>query len=110
MVVISILVFLTAVSVYTTAQDTPSQPTNARQVEKKILDDILGSEAYDPRIRPSGTNSTGDNFIPIFQSNMISGLAKMKDIFCQRGTPTWSWKRCDFVETGNENIGNLIIL
>ena len=60
MVVISTLVFLTAVFVYTTAQDTPSQPTNARQVEKKILDDILGSEAYDPRIRPSGTNSTGE--------------------------------------------------
>ena len=32
---------------------------NTREVEKKILDDILGSKAYDPRIRPSGHNSTG---------------------------------------------------
>ena len=109
MVVVSTLVLLTAVSVYTSAQDTPSQPENARQMEKKILDDILGAESYDPRIRPSGINSTGDDSVQKVSLYMQSALAKMKDIFCQRGTPTWSWKRCDFVETGNE-IGRIKLL
>lgn len=31
---------------------------NYRQEEKKILDDVLGAEVYDKRIRPSGLNST----------------------------------------------------
>ena len=32
---------------------------NYREQEKKILDQILDSEVYDNRIRPSGTNGTG---------------------------------------------------
>ena len=47
MVMILILAIITAVR------------ANTREVEKKILDDVLGSKAYDPRIRPSGHNSTG---------------------------------------------------
>ena len=31
---------------------------NYRQVEKKILDDILGSEVYDTRLRPPGQNKS----------------------------------------------------
>ena len=31
---------------------------NYRQVEKKILDQILGSEVYDTRLRPPGLNKS----------------------------------------------------
>ena len=31
---------------------------NLRQVEKRILDDIIGEGRYDSRIRPSGINGT----------------------------------------------------
>ena len=41
------------------ARDVQPASTNPRQMEKKILDDILSSKAYDPRIRPPGVNSTG---------------------------------------------------
>ena len=37
----------------------PKEP-NYRQIEKKILDDVLNPEVYDPRIRPAGLNSTGE--------------------------------------------------
>ena len=37
----------------------PKEP-NYRQIEKKILDDVLNPELYDPRIRPAGLNSTGE--------------------------------------------------
>ena len=60
MVAITTLGLLTAVFVSSNAQDKPSQPTNPRLMEKKILDEILGSKSYDPRIRPSGHNSTGE--------------------------------------------------
>ena len=33
---------------------------NYREEEKKILDEILGKGVYDNRIRPSGSNGTGD--------------------------------------------------
>ena len=36
---------------------------NYRQEEKKILDSVLGSDVYDKRIRPSGLNSTGRDFL-----------------------------------------------
>ena len=31
----------------------------SREEEKRILDEILGKQVYDNRIRPSGTNGTG---------------------------------------------------
>ena len=34
---------------------------NYREEEKRILDEILGKGVYDNRIRPSGTNGTGQN-------------------------------------------------
>ena len=34
--------------------------TNYRQIEKQILDDVLGPKVYDARIRPAGENSTGE--------------------------------------------------
>ena len=36
----------------------PKEP-NYRQIEKKILDDVLSPDLYDPRIRPAGLNTTG---------------------------------------------------
>ena len=36
----------------------PEEP-NYRQIEKQILDDVLGPKVYDPRIRPAGQNTTG---------------------------------------------------
>ena len=33
---------------------------NYREEEKRILDEILGKGVYDNRIRPSGTNGTGN--------------------------------------------------
>lgn len=37
----------------------PKEP-NYRQIEKKILDDVLSPDVYDPRIRPAGLNTTGE--------------------------------------------------
>ena len=54
-----LLILLNTFTAPTAAQDYSAPPENARQMEKKILDDILGSNTYDARIRPSGTNSTG---------------------------------------------------
>ena len=39
----------------------PKEP-NYRQIEKKILDDVLSPDVYDPRIRPAGLNTTGKIF------------------------------------------------
>lgn len=36
---------------------------NFREKEKKVLDQILGAGKYDARIRPSGINGTGKNFL-----------------------------------------------
>ena len=71
-------------------RDSRKPPATGRQVEKKILDDILGSKAYDPRIRPSGTNST----------------EKLTQIFCHRHLPTWSWKQCESTKSEDVNFGN----
>lgn len=35
---------------------------NFRQIEKKILDSIIGPGRYDSRIRPHGINNTGKIF------------------------------------------------
>ena len=64
---------------------------NMRLVEKKIIDDILGSKAYDSRIRPAGQDSK----------------SKLQDIFCHRGTSTWSWKRCQFATSDKEPFGEV---
>ena len=42
----------------------PKEP-NYRQIEKKILDDVLSPDLYDPRIRPAGLNTTGIIFFLI---------------------------------------------
>ena len=45
---------------------------NYREEEKRILDEILGKGVYDNRIRPSGTNGTGNGTIhPISKINSI---------------------------------------
>ena len=38
---------------------------------------------------------------------ILSAAAKMKEIFCNRETPTWSWKRCEFAKNGEESAGNI---
>ena len=48
--------------------------------------------AYDPRIRPSGTNSLG----------------KLKEIFCHRQISTWSWKQCEFTKSNDTNFSKII--
>ena len=40
----------------------PKEP-NYRQIEKKILDDVLKPDKYDPRIRPAGLNTTGNGLL-----------------------------------------------
>ena len=51
----------------------PKEP-NYRQIEKKILDDVLNPEVYDPRIRPAGLNSTGERR-EIRRTDIISFLS-----------------------------------
>ena len=34
--------------------------------------------------------------------------AMMKEIFCNRETPTWSWKRCEFAKAGGESASNIL--
>ena len=50
----------------------PKEP-NYRQIEKKILDDVLQPDKYDPRIRPAGVNTTGNDvlfyFLNVFTSD-----------------------------------------
>ena len=68
-----------------------SSQVNIRTVEKKIIDDILGSKAYDNRIRPQGEHSK----------------SKLEEIFCRRDASTWSWKRCQFAKSDSEQSGQL---
>ena len=54
---------------------------NYREEEKRILDEILGKGVYDNRIRPSGTNGTGQiwDFIELLNyDHKMSNLAKSK--------------------------------
>ena len=46
-------------NIFTRRYKMPKEP-NYRQIEKKILDDVLNPDLYDPRIRPAGLNSTGE--------------------------------------------------
>ena len=70
-----------------------STELNLRQVEKEIIDDILGSKAYDSRIRPQGERSK----------------AKLQEIFCHRDSSTWSWSRCELAKSHDE-VGQFPIL
>ena len=45
--------------IFTRRYKMPKEP-NYRQIEKKILDDVLSPDLYDPRIRPAGLNTTGE--------------------------------------------------
>ena len=58
---------------------------NYREEEKRILDEILGKGVYDNRIRPSGTNGTGQTWDLIeflnswlWSNHKMSNLAKSK--------------------------------
>ena len=48
----------------------PVEP-NYRQIEKQILDDVLGPTVYDPRIRPAGQNTTGRGEVYLYEKGMF---------------------------------------
>ncbi|XP_040565593.1 glutamate-gated chloride channel isoform X1 [Lepeophtheirus salmonis] len=54
-------------------------PINYREEEKKILDNILGKDVYDNRIRPSGRNGT-DTATIIVVNLYIRSFAKIDDV------------------------------
>ena len=56
---LTVLPFRSEGNIFTRRYQRPKEP-NYRQIEKKILDDVLNPEVYDPRIRPAGLNSTGE--------------------------------------------------
>lgn len=66
----------------------PKEP-NYRQIEKKILDDVLSPDVYDPRIRPAGLNTTGEttnilvkglNIVDIFRRT----ISRPRQCFCKK--------------------------
>ena len=63
---------------------------NYRQVEKKILDEILGAEVYDTRLRPPGQNKSVTAtlvYVNIFVRD-FSAISDVTMVGCQY--PAWS--------------------
>jgi len=54
---------------------------NTREIEKQILDKILGIGIYDNKIRPSGANGTGEYFHFLFK--MATGKNGGRILFLQ---------------------------
>ena len=65
----------------------PKEP-NYRQIEKKILDDVLSPDVYDPRIRPAGLNTTGKNMLWQKKKNIKHifrrTLSRIRQCFCKK--------------------------
>ena len=65
----------------------PKEP-NYRQIEKKILDDVLSPDVYDPRIRPAGLNTTGKNMLCPKKKNIKHifrrTLSRIRQCFCKK--------------------------
>jgi len=53
--------------------------TNYRQIEKQILDDVLGPEVYDARIRPAGENTT-DGPSMVYVNIFVRSFSKIDDV------------------------------
>lgn len=58
-----------------------SGKANFRQIEKKILDSIIGPGRYDSRIRPHGINNTGKFLGLIFRIHLKSHLRQYIPVF-----------------------------
>ena len=57
---------------------------NYRQVEKKILDEILGKEVYDTRLRPPGTNNSISTSATLVHVNIfVRDFAAISDVGMQ---------------------------
>lgn len=57
----------------------PKEEVNYRQVEKKVLDEILGPKVYDPRIRPAGENGT-DAATMVYVNIFFRSFSKIDDV------------------------------
>jgi len=53
--------------------------TNYRQIEKQILDDVLGPKVYDARIRPAGENTT-DGPSVVYVNIFVRSFSKIDDV------------------------------
>jgi len=88
-------------NIFTRRYKMPKEP-NYRQIEKKILDDVLNPDLYDPRIRPAGLNSTDgptDVFVNVFVRSFSSiDDVKMEYSFQVTLRQQWNDKRLRFKE------------
>merc|ERR1711884_492515 len=88
-------------NIFTRRYQRPKEP-NYRQIEKKILDDVLNPEVYDPRIRPAGLNSTDgatDVYVNVFVRSFSSiDDVKMEYSFQVTLRQQWNDKRLRFKE------------
>ena len=57
---------------------------NHREEEKRILDEILGKSVYDNRIRPSGTNGTGER--TEIEKKMMTWFENLPFFKCKKNT------------------------
>merc|ERR1719233_628042 len=76
--------------------------TNYRQIEKQILDDVLGPKVYDPRIRPAGINTT-DGPSMVYVNIFVRSFSKIDDVKMEYSfqitlRQQWNDKRLRFKE------------
>jgi len=57
----------------------PKEEVNYRQVEKKILDEIMGPKVYDSRIRPAGINGSEEATL-VFVNIFFRSFSKIDDV------------------------------
>jgi len=55
------------------------EEVNYRQIEKDILDEVMGPKVYDPRIRPAGENTT-DGPSLIYVNVFVRSFSKIDDV------------------------------
>jgi len=65
-------------NIFTRRYKMPKEP-NYRQIEKKILDDVLSPEVYDPRIRPAGLNTT-DGPSLVYVNVFVRSFSSIDDV------------------------------
>jgi len=76
--------------------------TNYRQIEKDILDEVMGPKVYDPRIRPAGQNST-DGPSMVYVNVFVRSFSKIDDVKMEYSFQVtlrqqWNDKRLRFKE------------
>jgi len=76
--------------------------TNYRQIEKDILDEVMGPKVYDPRIRPAGQNST-DGPSLVYVNVFVRSFSKIDDVKMEYSFQVtlrqqWNDKRLRFEE------------